>query len=66
MLEWRGNAEDFFRPKAFCIKENCAEFQCGIVGNPKPPVGRNIPSGVLQITIDDTEKIRNFLPVGLM
>jgi len=58
--------QGFFRPIAIRIKQDCAKFQRGIVSNPKPPVGGNISGGILQISVDDPEKIRNFLLAGFM
>lgn len=55
-----------FRPRTFGVEQNGAEFQGGIVGDSKPPVGGNIACCILQITVDDPEKIGDFLFAGLV
>ena len=49
------------------VEEDSAELQGRVVGNAKPPIGREAASSrVLQIAIDDGEQARDLLAARLM
>lgn len=58
--------QSFFGPKPRSMEQNCAQFQRGVVSDPKTPICRNVTVGILQVSFHDGEKILDFLGRTLM